>query len=72
MGDVIDLSDQRIPDLGDQLRDLSAGVSNLVWPVILRLPAEPRTIDLINRLIDLELAAEELVSEGRFLGLRGR
>jgi hypothetical protein len=43
------------------------GVRELVWPVILRLPVEPRTIGLITSPIDLELMAEELASEGRFL-----
>ena len=63
MGDVVDLGDQK---LSDQLRRLSAGVSGLVWPLILRLPVDPHTTDLITRLLDLEFAAEELASEGRF------
>jgi hypothetical protein len=69
MGDVVDL--RRIPDIEEELRRVSAGVSELVWPVILALPVGPSTIELITCLIDLWLAAERLASEGRFLGLRG-
>jgi hypothetical protein len=44
-------------------------VSDLVWPVILRLPVEPHTIDLIRSLMDLERAAERLAlgTDSRFL-----
>jgi hypothetical protein len=65
MSDVVDLNDHRIPDLGVQLRQLSVGVSDLVWPVILRLPVAPHTTDLITRLLDLELMAERLALEHR-------
>jgi hypothetical protein len=69
MGEVVDLSDRRTADIGEQLRQLSAGVSELVWPVLLRLPVESRTIDLITGLLDLELAAERLASEHGFMFL---
>jgi hypothetical protein len=63
MGDVVELSDRKPTDVGEELRRLSAGVSELVWPVILGLPVAPHTIDLINGLLDLELAAERLARE---------
>jgi hypothetical protein len=68
MGDVVELSDHK---LTDELRELSAGVSKLVWQALSTIPVEDETIDVINYLLELEMGLERLASERRFRLIRG-